>query len=150
MAKTIKTEAAKIDPEKKADTVEIDTKEVIAKAHKIYPKLESFKNFLGDFAKEFSDLRFTVITLINERESLRAENNRLTIEKSKIEQEAQLRLGNIQRGNKDMVDRLSKREIELANKVRDNEIREAQLSKDKQEVELLRAEYQRRLEVAKA
>lgn len=126
----------------------VDVKETIAKAHKIYAKLEGFKSQIGDFAKEISDLRFTVISLINEGESLRVENRQLEVQRAAREQEAQLRLSNIQRGNKDMIDRLSKREIELANKAKEVEIREAALTQARREVELLKAEYERRLEVA--
>ena len=125
---------------------ETDEKEILAKGDSFYKQLQEYAFFLKKFMEGYKALHFNVVVLINERTHLRAEIAKAEIEKSKIEELARTRLDNIDRGHHSIIDKLSKRELELATKLKDIEQREAILTAKNREVELLRAEYQKRVD----
>ena len=123
----------------------VDMKEVTARASEFYKRYSGFGNEVAKFMKEYAELKENVISLCNLREHLRYEVRKCEIEKAGVEKQAQMRLENVQKGQKVLIDRLSKKELELANKLKDVETREAIVTEKNREVELLKAELERRI-----
>ena len=129
--------------ETKPESVE---QEATLRASKFFPTLEAFQKQLTLFIAGYKELRFNVVSLINEREHLRSEIRKSELAVSRNTEEAQIRLQNVESGHQAIVERLNKREVDLALKLKDIEAREAIATAKNRETELLRLEYERRLE----
>lgn len=125
---------------------EINEQEVLASAHQIWPVYKRFSGALDEISKQHDALRKNVIELINAREHLRAEISKAELKLGKVNEEARARLGNIEKSHQALVERLTRKEIDLIAKQKEAEAIKAHAEKEIREHSLVKAEYERRLE----
>ena len=127
-------------------TLEISQVDAVAGANRISQEFAKAGDIIKALAKNVDGYRFELVRAHNKLEHVRAETKKATIHLAKIEEQAKLRLSGVEASHRVLIDRLSKQEMLLANKVKENEAREAILIAERRETALLKAEYERRIE----
>ncbi len=122
-----------------------DVRELLAKSNRFFQKYGAFGKFLEEFQVEFKQLRFDIVQLLNDKDALEKKNRDAEIRLSSAEEEAKRRLANVEQGHRALVERLSKKEVEIDNMKADLAKREAHLRDERKNLELLKSEYERKL-----
>lgn len=130
------------EKEKKNDA---EVREAIAHVSAFYQKYEKKLSIIEDFLKDAKALRHEVVVLLNARDMLDVLNKQAAIEREKVEHEAQTRLSTVEQGHQALIDRLSKKEIELDSKMADIEKREVAAQNARREAELLKSAYDQKM-----
>lgn len=123
----------------------VDIRELLAQVSKFYKDYEGLGRIIDRFRSDYLGLRANIVHLLNAQENLGRMNKDAEIKLLKVEQEAQTRLQTIEQGHRAIIDRVSKKEVELDGLKSELERREAKVSNLKMEAELLKAEYEKRL-----
>lgn len=124
--------------------------EITAQTYKIFQEFERVGKALTELADKLKTFRSQTVSLVNLRETLGHDLRQAEIRKGKIEEEVKIRLESVSRGHQVLIDRISKREIELSNKQKEVEAKEALLTSKLREAELLLMQRERELEGMKA
>lgn len=122
-----------------------DIREVLAKAEKFYQRYATLGKTLDIFTAEYRSLKAEIVHLLNEKDALRRLNMDAALQLSKTEREAQTRLQTVEQGHRALIDNLSKKQIELENKLAEVEKRENHAAAERHKYELLNDEVNRRL-----
>jgi hypothetical protein len=129
--------------EKEAQT---EAAEAIAKSRKFYQEYSGFKERLGKFVDGVHALDGVIVQLLNMESAIDARIKAKEIDLARIEKECHTRLSNMERGQRDLTDRLTKKEVEAENKAAEAEKTMALANRIRQEAETVKASYERKLD----
>ena len=123
-----------------------DIRDILARATKFYQRWEGVGKTVDNFIGELRGLRADVVHLLNAKESIDRLVKEAEIKLASAERDARTRLASVEQGHRSLVDKLSKREIELSNKMAEIEKRDLSVTEARNRYELLKEEYERKME----
>lgn len=127
-----------------------EVKDAFARVSLFFQKWEKKVSLLDEILKDVKGLRYEIVTLQNHRDSLEVLNREAQAKLEKVRSEAATRLQNVEQGNRAIVDRLTKKEIDLdAARAKLAQMEDAS-SRARAEAEQTKAAYELLLAEAKA
>lgn len=123
-----------------------ETQEAKAQVSQFVEEYEGLAARLDRFLGSLRGLASNVTHLENRQRHLEHLNKEAELKVAQAEEEARVRLQNIEKGHRSLVERITEREVELSEMKRHLESQSAETQRKARDVELLRLELQRKLD----
>ena len=129
--------------EAKQETQEV--RDVLARVSKFFQKHEARANGLTEAINDLRALSKDVVQLLNAQESLDRRKRDAELDLARVEKEAKTRLQSIEQSHSAILDRVSKKEIEIDGKLSDLAKREDKAAAVRRDAEVLKDHYEKKL-----
>src|SRR3990167_892423 len=123
----------------------VDIREVLARATKFWQRYAELSKQAESFFSDLRGLRSDVVQLLNAQENMGRLVKEAEIRLAKTEREAQTRLSGMEMGHRALIERITKKEVDLDNRTSEAAKRENAVVAERHKYELLKEEYERKL-----